>query len=84
MSILTTVNEEILKKLQEHDLPITEISLIPNSRKDLGDYQINDAMKLAKIMHKSPREIATNIADALEETNYFENINIAGAGCVKF
>lgn len=82
MSVLTTVNKEILKKLQEHDLPIMEISLIPNSRKDLGDYQINDAMKLAKIMHKSPHEIATTIADALEETNYFENINIAGAGFV--
>ena len=65
MSILTTVNKEILKKLQEHDLPIMEISLIPNSRKDLGDYQINDAMKLAKIMHKSPHEIATTIADSL-------------------
>ena len=39
-------------------------------------------MKLAKLMHKSPRDIAKELVKCLEETGYFKNINIAGAGFI--
>ena len=82
MNFLNTVEKDILNKFKENNIPIDEIKLITSSKKELGDYQINDAMKLAKVMHKSPREIAEKLVKYLEETGYFKDINIAGAGFI--
>ena len=82
MNFLNTVEKDILNKFKENNIPIDEIKLITSSKKELGDYQINDAMKLAKVMHKSPRDIAEDLVKCLEETGYFKNINIAGAGFI--
>ncbi len=82
MNFLNTVEKDILNKFKENGIPLDEVQLITSSKKELGDYQINDAMKLAKIMHKSPRDIAEDLVKCLEETGYFKNINIAGAGFI--
>ena len=82
MNFLNTVEKDILNKFKENNIPLDEVKLLTSSKKELGDYQINDAMKLAKIMHKSPRDIAEDLVKYLEETGYFKNINIAGAGFI--
>ena len=82
MNFLNTVEKNILDKFKEKNIPLDEIKLISSSKKELGDYQINDAMKLAKVMHKSPRDIAEDLVKCLEETGYFKDINIAGAGFI--
>ena len=41
------------------------LDLAISKRPEFGDYQLNDAMKLAKILKKSPRDIAANIVDAI-------------------
>ena len=82
MNFLNTVEKDILNKFKENNIPLDEVKLLTSSKKELGDYQINDAMKLAKILHKSPREIAEELVKCLEETGYFKNINIAGAGFI--
>ena len=82
MNFLNTVEKDILNKFKENGIPLDEVQLITSSKKELGDYQINDAMKLAKVMHKSPRDIAEDLVKCLEETGYFKNINIAGAGFI--
>ena len=82
MNFLNTVEKDILNKFKENNIPLDEVKLLTSSKKELGDYQINDAMKLAKILHKSPREIAEDLVKCLEETGYFKNINIAGAGFI--
>lgn len=82
MNFLNTVEKDILDKFKEKGIPLDEVKLLTSSKKELGDYQINDAMKLAKIMHKSPRDIAEDLVKCLEETGYFKNINIAGAGFI--
>ncbi len=82
MNFLNTVEKDILNKFKEKGIPLDEVQLITSSKKELGDYQINDAMKLAKVMHKSPRDIAEDLVKCLEETGYFKNINIAGAGFI--
>ncbi len=76
------MEKDILDEFKEKGIPLDEVQLITSSKKELGDYQINDAMKLAKIMHKSPRDIAEDLVKCLEETGYFKNINIAGAGFI--
>ena len=82
MNFLNTVEKDILNKFKENNIPLDEVKLLTSGKKELGDYQINDAMKLAKVMHKSPREIAEKLVKYLEETGYFKDINIAGAGFI--
>ena len=82
MNFLNTVEKDILNKFKENNIPLDEVKLLTSGKKELGDYQINDAMKLAKVMHKSPRDIAEDLVKCLEETGYFKDINIAGAGFI--
>ena len=48
---------------------IDQIDLKKSSRKDLGDYQINECMSLAKSYHKSPQSIANEVADQMNAAN---------------
>lgn len=66
-----------------HDVEIEEI-VIETTRDDKhGDYATNIAMKLAKVLKKSPREIAQLIIDKIERTN-INKIEVAGPGFINF
>ena len=71
------INIEIKKIGYDHNF-----KLAISNRLDLGEYQINDCMTLAKEYHESPIEIAKKIVAKLEEMNIFTNINIAGPGFI--
>lgn len=58
------------------------VTLSLSNRPDLGEFQINDAMRFAKLYHKNPVEIANSIKDELDKTGMFKDINIAGAGFI--
>ena len=60
----------------------SDIILCQSNRPDLGEYQVNDAMKLAKAYHKSPMIIANDIVEKMKESSNFSNLNIAGAGFI--
>jgi len=49
-----------------------------------GDFSTNIALVLSKVLKKPPREIAQTILDCLPDTQYFEKIEIAGAGFLNF
>ena len=80
MSLLRTIEEDLTKKMNEASIPIEKVTLLESKRKDLGDYQLNDAMSLAKILHKSPMLIAEDMKKILEESNYFSKVEIAAVG----
>ena len=80
MSLLKTIEEDLTKKMNEASIPIEKITLLESKRKDLGDYQLNDAMSLAKVLHKSPMLIAEDMKKVLEESNYFSKVEIAAVG----
>ena len=69
--------KDVLMKL---GYELDEVVLESSSRRDLGDFQINCAMGLAKKYGKNPREIAQNIVDNLDDR--FINVNIAGPGFI--
>ena len=71
------INEEINSIGYDHSF-----KLAISNRLDLGEYQINDCMNLAKTYHESPIEIAKKVVEKLEKMNIFENINIAGPGFI--
>ena len=47
-----------------------------------GDYSCNLAMQLAKPLHKSPREIAQLLVNALPPSTYLEKVEVAGSGFI--
>ena len=57
-----------------------KVKLESSSMKNLGQFQLNIAMPLAKKYKKNPREIAEEITKKLD--NRFINVNIAGPGFV--
>ena len=81
MNIIVFLENElknILAKLGYED----DVKLNVSNRPDLGDYQYNGCMKLASLYKKNPRDIAVEIVDSLNKTNYFKDVNIAGPGFI--
>lgn len=82
MSIIKNIEKDINNLIKEAGYEVDNFILQPTSRPDLGDYQINDCMNLAKKYHKNPREIALEVVKKLESDERFTNINIAGPGFI--
>ena len=70
--------ESILKELGYEET----VAILPSSKRDLGWYQVNICMSLAKKYHQNPVELANLIKDKLDSR--FTNVNIAGPGFINF
>ena len=80
---LISKTEDILKVvLQKNNFEGESIVLSVSSKPELGQFQYNGAMALAKKMGMNPRAIAEKIVNDLKEYDIFENINIAGPGFI--
>lgn len=53
-----------------------------SSRVDLGEFQYNGIMKLAKVYGKNPREIAEEVVNTLKDDKFFKDVNVAGPGFI--
>ncbi len=84
MSILKQLENDLKDIIKNAGYEEENISLEPSNRRDLGEYQLNDAMQLVRTYHKNPREIAQDIVNELEKDPRFTNINIAGPGFINF
>lgn len=82
MSIIKDLEKDIYDLIKKAGYEVENFILKPSDRPDLGDYQINDSMTLAKIYHKNPKQIAQDIKEKLELDDRFTNINIAGPGFI--
>lgn len=71
--------KEILNDLGYLD---ENLELSVSMRPELGDYQYNGAMSLAKKYQKNPKVIAEEIVNKLKKNKDYENINIAGPGFI--
>lgn len=81
MTKIKELEKEISKIVNEKGY-ITEVTLCQSNRPDLGEYQVNEAMKLAKEYHKSPIVIANDIVESLNSNDNLVNVNIAGTGFI--
>ena len=82
MSLLKEFEDNLKKIVKNSGYEIENLYLETSNRRDLGEYQLNDAMQLAKTYHKNPREIAGEIAKEIEKDDRFTNVNIAGPGFI--
>ncbi len=84
MSILKELEKDLKTIIHNAGYEEETIALEPSNRRDLGEYQLNDAMQLVRTYHKNPREIAEDIVNELSNDSRFTNINIAGPGFINF
>lgn len=82
MSIYTELKQELKQILKNAGYEVETLALETSNRRDLGEYQLNDAMQLARTYKQNPREIAAKIVEELEKDDRFTNINIAGPGFI--
>ena len=80
MSFIKETEEYLKSVLKTCGFELDDIVLESSSRRDLGEFQINCAMNLAKKYQKNPREIAQLIVNNLDDR--FVNVNIAGPGFI--
>ena len=75
---------EIKIKNSIHDLGflVPNVTLNPSNRPDLGDYQYNGAMALAKKSHDNPLNIANKIVDKIKEFPEFKSVSVANPGFI--
>src|SRR5947208_551731 len=95
MTLLARIKQdctEALKQLYaEQIVHFTDysIDITPATNSKFGHYQCNSAMKLAKTLSASPREIAEKLRDALlaqdsGSAKIFAAIEVAGPGFINF
>lgn len=64
------------------------LNIIKSNRKELCDYQSDDAFKLAKELHKNPKdigeEIVLKINDMDDFNDYFESVSFVMPGFINF
>ena len=77
MNFLSKQEKLIKQVINDLGYNVSEVSLIPSSRKEFGDYQYNGVMNIAKELHQNPREIALLIVDKLKENKDLVNVTIA-------
>ena len=58
MSIYTELKQELKQILKNAGYEVETLSLETSNRRDLGEYQLNDAMQLARTNNKNQRKIA--------------------------
>ncbi len=76
------LKDKVYKAIIACNYQDNDVVVFESNRKDLADYQYNGAMKMAKDYHKSPVEIAKDIADKLQNDNFFKEISVAGPGFI--
>jgi arginyl-tRNA synthetase len=58
------------------------IEITPSTQEKFGHYQFNSAMRLSKILKKSPREIAEKISSNVHKESVIKTLEIAGPGFI--
>ncbi len=80
--------EQALRAAQDAgDLPAFEtptIEITPPKRADQGDYATNIALKIAKLVQKSPLEVAQIIAKHLSQADFMASVEVAAPGFLNF
>ncbi len=74
---------EIVKAAFEKAYPgetFDGVRVVPATDPKFGDYQCNDALKLAKRVHANPREVGAKVAAELSGNDVFEKVEVAGPG----
>ena len=80
MNLIKETEKYLCEVINSLGYSLDKVNLVPSARRELGQFQINEAFQLAKQNHENPREVAEKIVNKLD--NRFTNVNIAGPGFI--
>ena len=80
MGLIKETEKYLLEVIKELGYEIDNVKLEVSGRRELGQFQINEAFSLGKKNHENPREVANKIVEKLDSR--FVNVNIAGPGFI--
>lgn len=76
------IEQKIKESLAKLGINEENITINPSNRPELGDYQFNGLMPLAKKYHKNPLEIANELTPLMNEFNEIKTASVAGPGFI--
>ena len=80
MNLIKETEKYLCEVINQLGYKVDKVNLVPSGKKELGQFQINEAFSLAKENHENPRDVANKIVNQLD--NRFTNVNIAGPGFI--
>jgi len=85
--LIQLLNDALSKLIADKALPeieLPEIQIERTKDKAHGDFACNIAMMLARPAKMNPRQIATQLVDALDDVDFITKVEIAGPGFINF
>lgn len=76
------LEEKIKNNLKELGYETENVIINPSNRPELGDYQYNGIMALAKAYHKNPLEIANVLVEKMKNYPELKDVSVAGPGFI--
>jgi arginyl-tRNA synthetase len=80
--IEASLQQAVAAVLPEADVSAVLVRPCPDPR--FGDYQSNALMSVAKARKMNPRQLATQVVEKLEVSDWCEPVEVAGAGFLNF
>ena len=82
MSLLAIVSDKVSHAFTAAGFADSDTLVRASDRPELSDFQSNGALPLAKKTHANPREIATKIAEVLQQDPFFSSVSVDGPGFI--
>lgn len=76
------LENDIKVSLSKCGYDVDEVVVNISNRPDLGEYQYNGVMGLAKVYHKNPVVIANELVEILKTSSLYKDVNVAGPGFI--
>lgn len=76
------LENDIKASLSKCGYDVDEVVVNISNRPDLGEYQYNGVMGLAKVYHKNPVVIANELVEVLKTSSLYKDVNVAGPGFI--
>ncbi len=82
MKIKSQLTKIIEQALLDANIEAKDIVISDATKAEFGDYQFNGIMRLAKILKKNPREIASTVVEHIDTTKMIAKVEVAGPGFI--
>ena len=82
MNLMNQIKEKVATAFTACGFDATNTLVRLSDRPDIGDYQANGALPLAKSLKQNPRAIAEQIAEKLRSDAFFEKVSVDGPGFI--
>lgn len=81
-SFVKTVENKILEGIRKIGYETDKVLLSNSSKPELGQFQFNGIMAIAKKNGKNPVELANALVEVLKEDSCFKSLSVAGPGFI--